>query len=736
MSKNLISTCIVFSLLLGSLSINNTFAISLGAALDEMMTKIEADGTLSTVPGKSSVSSLYDKAMKTVKKQTYQPSADALSQTVKYFRTYKIANASNTLPACNGISQEDISVVLYSINTTFRNALKDLFEQEGKELVIPITKDYNKATVCKEISACIGTGFSTASNSAYIQDVQDCEEVVSNIFQRASNASSFFASLSNNTYGTEFFQNGTLDDSDFDLLVDIAEIGRIMFEWYKPPLTTVFYGMPSVGSLFGGLWGLGGWWLADFPIDSTQSYTTSTGLFTINMWASSPSNNPGISSETLSPLGISFADVYEDYFNPSDPNPTVGSSSTDDATLDIIIDQINGATDWSSSSEALWSSSVSLDFLGNNTCIAPYTLSGVSTTGGIISMWWVALWSPDIADILATPVPSDVYDAISEDYYTAISPNLLIDTVWALIPLALSGVDNPTQQQVEMAINTAVDQAFDLSSGPDDEDVQSCLSECSSLPFLDMLVCQSACLCSKFESPALGNDATDKAGVSIPKWAFAVRFCRVAPVAAQMKKNKRVYSIEEIFTEIRNIFTTMRQSGQLFKTVKTKEFLDSWMKKNKFGDLFAFSIRVGTKPSYDNTPASVAKNVLGSNNDAKQKQLLRKWGDPTSSAEKNKYVVTADIAYQKALAQWATDTTALQKLIDKERAVLALHSGAVNSQMFAFMSRDTLLNASAINAEVASFLDNNLQFWIFAYEKLLDINSLAGGLKKKIEKGK
>lgn len=74
--------------------------------------------------------------------------------------------------------------------------------------------------------------------------------------------------------------------------------------------------------------------------------------------------------------------------------------------------------------------------------------------------------------------------------------------------MALSGVDNPTQQQVEMAINTAVDQAFDLSSGPDDEDVQSCLSECSSLPFLDMLVCQSACLCSKFESPALGNDAT------------------------------------------------------------------------------------------------------------------------------------------------------------------------------------------------------------------------------------
>lgn len=62
-----------------------------------------------------------------------------------------------------------------------------------------------------------------------------------------------------------------------------------------------------------------------------------------------------------------------------------------------------------------------------------------------------------------------------------------------------------------MAINTAVDNAFDLSSGPDDADVQSCLSDCTSLPFLDMLVCQSACLCSKLESTAISNQATDKA---------------------------------------------------------------------------------------------------------------------------------------------------------------------------------------------------------------------------------
>lgn len=124
MSKSLISKLVTICLLLGSLTMSSTFAISIGAALDEMMTKLDADGTLSKVPGKSSVSSLYDKAMKTVKKQTFQPSAQALSQTVNYFRNY------SPNPSCNKIDQQAISVVLYSVNQTFRNSLKDLFEQE------------------------------------------------------------------------------------------------------------------------------------------------------------------------------------------------------------------------------------------------------------------------------------------------------------------------------------------------------------------------------------------------------------------------------------------------------------------------------------------------------------------------------------------------------------------------------------------------------------------------------
>lgn len=82
----------------------------------------------------------------------------------------------------------------------------------------------------------------------------------------------------------------------------------------------------------------------------------------------------------------------------------------------------------------------------------------------------------------------------------------------------------------------------------------------------------------------------------------------------------------------------------------------------------------------------------------------------------------------------------MSKLIEKERQTLAMASNTdafntMRDSAFDTMS-SKLLNASTINTQVASFLDSNLQFWIFTYEKLLDINSLAGTFKKKIEKGK
>lgn len=48
------------------------------------------------------------------------------------------------------------------------------------------------------------------------------------------------------------YHNATLDDSDYDLLIDIAKIQQKFFESFTYPTQTLFYGLPTVSSIVGG----------------------------------------------------------------------------------------------------------------------------------------------------------------------------------------------------------------------------------------------------------------------------------------------------------------------------------------------------------------------------------------------------------------------------------------------------------------------------------------------------
>lgn len=52
-------------------------------------------------------------------------------------------------------------------------------------------------------------------------------------------------SMISDFYGIQFFSNGTLDDSTFDLLVDMELIGNIMYGNNQKPTQTIYYRMPT-----------------------------------------------------------------------------------------------------------------------------------------------------------------------------------------------------------------------------------------------------------------------------------------------------------------------------------------------------------------------------------------------------------------------------------------------------------------------------------------------------------
>ena len=62
---------------------------------------------------------------------------------------------------------------------------------------------------------------------------------------------------------------------------------------------------------------------------------------------------------------------------------------------------------------------------------------------------------------------------------------------------------------------------------------------------------------------------------------------------------KTVKSVEEIVDEINAVLTALRNSGQLMKHTKTKEFLDTSLSKIKLNQILSFDMNIAFKPIYD-----------------------------------------------------------------------------------------------------------------------------------------
>ena len=63
-----------------------------------------------------------------------------------------------------------------------------------------------------------------------------------------------------------------------------------------------------------------------------------------------------------------------------------------------------------------------------------------------------------------------------------------------------------------------------------------------------------------------------------------------------MNKGKTVFNLTSLFTEIHNVLQNLRNSGEMAVNVKTKEFLDTSLKDNKFGEQLSFSLNSSIKP--------------------------------------------------------------------------------------------------------------------------------------------
>jgi len=184
---------------------------------------------------------------------------------------------------------------------------------------------------------------------------------------------------------------------------------------------------------------------------------------------------------------------------------------------------------------------------------------------------------------------------------------------------------------------------------------------------------------------------------------------------------------------MRTIFVSLRDSGELFKHVRTKEFLDSSIKKNKFGSMFAFNIKFSIKGTQDHTPANQYKEELDLANQKLEATLLNQSTSMSPLPERNKYVMVGNPA--AIIASQGTDGS----VADYQQRIESIEKELKDSlvRMDENVAKLTMLQKSLIvNETVSAFFIANFNFWDSVIQSFAEFNGIAESMKTKAQKAK
>jgi hypothetical protein len=255
---------------------------------------------------------------------------------------------------------------------------------------------------------------------------------------------------------------------------------------------------------------------------------------------------------------------------------------------------------------------------------------------------------------------------------------------------------------------------------PDDYIVQSaaiksCVSKCEWLKSADKAMCAAKCMC----------------GTSYTKDSlFGLSVCTIPTTQTDVAWSKTVQSIEDIISEINNIFLALKNSGQMIKHTKTTEMFDTALSKIKINKILAFDINIGFKPILDSKPDFKSTQESQDATDNLQKG---NYGSIDIRNEKNKYLTLYNPILEEARKKWGTDLAAIQDNIK-----------TANAQIQAFNERlltDGTASATAQsqNAEVTDiikqFLEQNIRFLTYLNDSLTNVQTTADQFRQKIQAG-
>ncbi|MBU0626194.1 hypothetical protein KKG31_07740 [Patescibacteria group bacterium] len=142
-----------------------------------------------------------------------------------------------------GVKDDDIISLLYSLNGNFKIAM-DLTVLNTSKKQARVVDQEELAKIYTKIATCRYPGKKTFD----VVDYDDVRMTLSAEYYAFVDANFDKQTLEQVNFGDDMYINATLDDSDYDLLIDIEKIGNKFFDSFTSPVQTMFYELPNIGA--------------------------------------------------------------------------------------------------------------------------------------------------------------------------------------------------------------------------------------------------------------------------------------------------------------------------------------------------------------------------------------------------------------------------------------------------------------------------------------------------------
>ena len=214
---------VVFLLLLSGLT-PHVFAVDFSNALKQSAQDTTTAASL--FAGKSLVGNLYNQALKVVKQNETSSIDSAINSVVAYY----------TQQSCP-ITPQDVLHILYVSSESFKSffdqqVLSSLSSAWSMPTPASIDASYFKFFACAHIKKPSSADYVTVQNN------------LMSLYYQSVNGVFYSSTLAQENIGEDLFRNGNPNDSNFDLLVDINNLGNMMFITFKKAPEVVVYRLP------------------------------------------------------------------------------------------------------------------------------------------------------------------------------------------------------------------------------------------------------------------------------------------------------------------------------------------------------------------------------------------------------------------------------------------------------------------------------------------------------------